>query len=84
MKGHPTIITENFCPLEETLIRYKGLIKCTVLPPKDLYLPVLPVRIDGKLMFPLCRSCAEMKNHGVCNHTDTERMTHSHKNTRLC
>ena len=38
---------------------YYGLIKCKVLPPRDLYHPVLPVKIDGKLMFPLCYTCAQ-------------------------
>ena len=35
----------------------EGLIKCTVLPPKKLYHPVLPVRHEDKLYFPLCRTC---------------------------
>jgi hypothetical protein len=30
-----------------------GLVKCKVYPPKDLYLPVLPCRIDKKLLFQL-------------------------------
>ena len=32
---------------------FTGVIKCTVNPPKDLYLPVLPERKDGKLIFDL-------------------------------
>ena len=37
----------------------EGLVKCTVLPPRGLYHPVLPYRCGGKLLFPLCRSCCE-------------------------
>ena len=51
--GHPQIITENFAPLSE----YFGLVKCFVLPPRSLYHPVLPYRTQGKLIFPLCRTC---------------------------
>ena len=49
--GHPRIITENF----DDISAYFGLIKCTVLPPRGLFHPVLPYRTQGKLMFPLCR-----------------------------
>jgi hypothetical protein len=41
--------------------------------PLDLYLPVLPVAIDGKLIFQLCRTCAQ-ENIDNCNHCDEERM----------
>ena len=51
--GHPQIITENFAPLS----KYFGLVKCFVLPPRSLYHPVLPYRTQGKLIFPLCRTC---------------------------
>ena len=65
--GHPEIITENFKGIEN----YEGLIKCKILPPRGLYIPVLPVKINNKLMFPLCRTCAE--NHETdCYHTDDE------------
>lgn len=47
--GHPEIITENFEPIEN----YFGLIKCNITAPKRLLIPVLPVRVDGKLIF-LC------------------------------
>jgi len=53
-----------------------GFVKCKVLAPKDLYLPVLPVKvkINGyeKLVFPLCVKCTEMQQP-TCNHTDEER-----------
>ncbi len=69
--GHPEIITHDFKPLSE----YFGLIKCTVLPPKDLYIPVLP-RHTGpakKLIFPLCAACADTFQTAPCTHSDQER-----------
>jgi G:T-mismatch repair DNA endonuclease (very short patch repair protein) len=66
--GQPEIITENFLELNN----YFGLIKCKILPPKGLYLPVLPCRIDKKLFFTLCYKCATEKIDD-CNHTDLER-----------
>ena len=67
--GHPHLITENFGDVSD----YYGLVKCTVLPPRDLYHPVLPYRCNNKLVFPLCRSCAEEKQQQPCHHTDEQR-----------
>ena len=67
--GHPTIITENFKNVES----YEGLIKCKILPPRGLYVPVLPSKINGKLMFPLCRTCTETYQQTTCYHSDEER-----------
>ncbi len=67
--GHPEIITENFQDVSE----HFGLVKCTVLPPRGLFHPVLPCHASGKLMFPLCRTCADTTNQAVCTHTDVER-----------
>ncbi|XP_035221202.1 probable DNA polymerase [Stegodyphus dumicola] len=67
--GHPNIITENFDALEN----YFGIIKCRILPPRGLYLPVLPYRAQNKLMFPLCKTCAELMYQGICQHSDDER-----------
>ena len=66
--GHPEIYTENF----KDLSNYFGFIKCKIIPPKKLYFPVLPARINGKLLFALCSICAEKKLDN-CNHTDDER-----------
>ena len=44
--GHPIIITENFSSPEG----YFGLIKCKILPPRNLYFPVLPVKLRNKLL----------------------------------
>ena len=70
--GHPDIITENFKTINKTQKPYKGLIKCTVQPPRKLYHPVLPHR-DSKTLFPLCRTCAEEKERKMCKHSNEER-----------
>ena len=68
--GHPTIITEP----ADTLDGCFGLAKCTVIPPRDLFHPVLPYRHpDGKLMFPLCTKCADSYKQTPCTHTDEQR-----------
>ena len=74
--GHPELITENFGLKEdygEKIKEYFGFIKCKVLPPKDLYIPILPMRINSKLVFPLCMTCSTNKNQESCNHSDKER-----------
>ena len=52
-----------------------GLIKCTIVPPMDLYYPVLLFRCNKKLLFCLCRTCAfKQFVRGPCQHfSDTER-----------
>ncbi|XP_051782587.1 uncharacterized protein LOC127527551 [Erpetoichthys calabaricus] len=68
--GHPTIIFQQFGDLRQ----YFGLIKATVQPPRGLNFPVLPLRFCGKLMFTLCRTCAETEAQIVdCRHTEDER-----------
>ena len=67
--GHPQIITENF----DDISSYFGLIKCTVLPPRGLLHPVLPYRTQNKLMFPLCKTCADTLNKTPCTHSEQER-----------
>lgn len=70
--GHPEIITDHF----QDVRSYFGLVQCRILPPRGLYHPVLPYRTGGKLLFPLCRTCAEKRPqdpHYRCQHTDSER-----------
>ena len=69
--GHPDILTQEHIDTNN-LRQYEGLIKCKVLPPKHLYHPVLPYHCNGKMLFPLCRTCAE-DCLSSCNHTDEER-----------
>jgi hypothetical protein len=66
--GFPKIITENF----EDINNYFGLINCQLLPPKRLLFPVLPTRIDNKLLFVLCKTCGENKMK-KCEHSEEER-----------
>lgn len=48
---------------------------CDVLPPDNVFIPVLPNRIENKLMFTLCRTCAEINNQKEqCMHSDSEKM----------
>ena len=67
--GHSDIITENF----DILDNYEGLIKCKVLPPKALFHPVLPCKVNGKLLFHLCKTCAETQQQTPCRHDNAER-----------
>ena len=52
----------------ENINKLQGLIFCEILPPRNLYIPLLPVKMHGKLMFPLCRTCCEDMNEGPCTH----------------
>ncbi len=68
--GHPKIIAENF----DYSKKYFGIIKCSILPPQNLYLPVLPLNINKKLIFTLCFKCAsEQKNNFNFAHSEEER-----------
>ncbi|XP_034243509.1 uncharacterized protein LOC117646575 [Thrips palmi] len=70
--GQPSIYLEGD-PNIPAIDAWNGVIKCTVLPPRDLYLPVLPFKCKGKLMFPLCATCAETESSEICQHTDSQR-----------
>jgi hypothetical protein len=50
-----------------------GLVQATVLPPENLYLPVLPVMDNNKLIFGLCRTCISQRNEYLCRHRDDQR-----------
>ena len=64
------MITENF----DYDKKYFGIINATVLPPQDLYVPVLPKNITNKLIFTLFYRCAnEQKVNGIFRHSDTDR-----------
>ena len=76
--GHPHIITQ---PIDQSIHSYFGLALVDVLPPSGLFHPVLPVRVGGKLLFPLCGSCVEeeqakplLQRCHYCTHTDAQRM----------
>ena len=72
--GHPVKIHN---PKKYSKTSWYGLIKCKVLPPRKLYHPVLPQRIKvdsyEKLIFTLCKKCAETRNQSKCKHTEDQR-----------
>lgn len=55
---------------------YKGLIKCDVLPPSNILYPVIGCHVQGKLIFTVCRTCAEKTAHAACRHTVAQRSIH--------
>jgi len=64
--GHPEIICKDLMTLTNTLAS---------LEPRGLFFPVVPYKLSrGKLVFTLCRTCAEIDNQtGPCSHSDEER-----------
>ena len=73
---HPTFIYRPANPRD--LSPYFGIAKCTVLPPSDLFHPVLPYHCGNKLV--LCRTCAEenidkplLEKTWICDHTPSQR-----------
>ena len=49
---------------------YYAFINCKVLPPRHMYHPLFPVKVNGKLMFPLCYTCAYNRIKG--NHSEKQ------------
>ena len=66
---HSTIHVGDMCKDVEACLRMVWLIKCTIVPPKKLYLPVLPYRCNNKLIFSLCRTCVQTCCVAECSHT---------------
>ena len=69
--GIPISIKQNF---DFSLKSYFGFIKCKIIPPQNLRIPILPTKIiqmerigekenkiGEKLIFPLCKNCAAYK-----------------------
>jgi len=76
-KGHPQFISQ---PGHTNIHDYFGFVKCRVLPPPQLYHPVLPYHQAGKLTFLLCATCVQeemqkppLKRSHLCAHSDHER-----------
>ena len=93
--GHPERITSNLqqclftpcdgdcfyssCEGKHWTLPYFGVMQVTVLPPTDLIHPVLPLKCNGKLKFPLCYKCACNENEDMCTCLDNDRMfTHTY------
>jgi hypothetical protein len=69
--GFPEIILN---PDTTDIAGYFGLIYCRVRPPRGLYHPVLPIKTkDKKLVFSLCRKCAETRPSERCFCSDNDR-----------
>ena len=75
--GHPVVIVN---PDDPGIHHYFGMAKVDILPPYNLYHPVLPYRHQGKLTFPLCRTCVEevmskplLEKSYHCQHTPEQR-----------
>lgn len=78
--GHPEIISQ---PGHTDINQYFGIAKCTVLPPEKLSHPVLPLRQNNKLTFPLCTACVQeemnklkkklLDRSWICTHNDQQR-----------
>jgi G:T-mismatch repair DNA endonuclease (very short patch repair protein) len=85
--GHPVRIVSHFkklikvsrctqecqCLGHHWKLPYFGIMKVTLLPPQNLHIPVLPVRMNGKLKFPLCYTCALKESKEECKCSKEER-----------
>ena len=80
--GHPKLYVgekecREFVGSPYNINKIDGLVKCDVLPPRNLFHPILPIRMHGKLIFPLCRACAEQISQNECCHeSENERILH--------
>ena len=59
-----------------------GLIKCLIISPRHLLIPVLPLKCASQLFFPLCKTCVDVKHNkpfeklffdAECEHDDYHR-----------
>jgi G:T-mismatch repair DNA endonuclease (very short patch repair protein) len=71
--GHPIIYRKNDIN-DNDISSYRGVIYCDVMPPTNLYHPLLPSHINGKNVFTLCRKCAEDVNQKPCKHVKNGRV----------
>jgi len=73
--GHPIIHVGDTCADIEACLKMEGLMKSKIVPPPNLYHPVLPYRYDKKLLFCMYRKCAQEHNAtSECQHrSDAER-----------
>ena len=53
LNKYPVGFKESYTPTIEQIINgdFFGIVKCTVTPPTNLYVPVLPENKDNKLIF---------------------------------
>jgi hypothetical protein len=87
--GHPALVE---IPRNERRVNwthpsqnpYKGIVKVLLLPPQDIKVPIMPMKLDAnkkqsRLLFPLCRACAckypsgaRLRNY-TCKHPPLRR-----------
>ncbi|PIC12200.1 hypothetical protein B9Z55_028556 [Caenorhabditis nigoni] len=65
-RGNPQVIVDNLPDPNQPLTK-RGIVFCDVLPEPSAPMGLLPQKIHKKLMFVLCRTCAE-KQRGPCTH----------------
>lgn len=82
--GHPKVI---IIPSNEQKVNWynsshipvKGILKVFIIPPQHSDIPVMPVKFDDRLLFPLCRQCSLDFPRGAtlheynCTHNDEKR-----------
>lgn len=71
--GHPKVYHKGSPNMPTDINKIEGLVKITILPPPDLFHPLLPYRCNNKLTFPLCRTCVESMSKTKCTHSIEER-----------
>jgi hypothetical protein len=69
--GHPKIHLGDQARLID-IMTFEGLLKVKVLPPSNLFHPVLPIKMHSRLMFVLCYTCARDSIEN-CTHSAEER-----------
>ena len=70
--GHPKIHVGDACRDKQAILSKEGLIKCAVLPPKRLYLPVVRYRCNNKICFAYAgRAQSNAIFSGECLHEST-------------
>ncbi len=54
--------------------RIRGTVQADLHPPDSVFIPVLPVHSDGKLVFGLCGECIRKRQKSFCAHDEKERI----------
>ena len=75
----PIGIARNIDPLSFCLSDKLSIVKCKVLPPRQLYAPFLGYKATSilsgtyEVLYGLCRACMNVRNLKECTHTNNER-----------
>ena len=70
--SHPRILLQPDIDLDN-MQSYFGVVKAKILAPDSLDIPVIPMKCQGKLIFALCHTCAELMATDPCTHTVEQR-----------